>query len=108
MSDFVTVARTDEINPGERMVVEIGRQWILIFNVDGSYYAIADLCTHDDGPLAEGTLYGCEIECPRHNARFDIRTGKVLAPPALVDVPVYDVRIENDEIQIARKSRKKQ
>ena len=98
---FVTVATTDEIQPGERMVVEIGRRWIAIFNVDGQYYAIEDRCTHDDGPLAEGELYGCEIECPRHGARFDIRTGKVTAPPALVDVPSYSVRIMNNEIQIA-------
>jgi 3-phenylpropionate/trans-cinnamate dioxygenase ferredoxin subunit len=105
VSDFVSVAKTDELRPGERMIVEIGRKWIVIFNIDGEYHAIADVCTHDDGPLAEGELVGCEIECPRHGAKFDVRTGKVLAPPALVDVPAYDVRVENDEILIARKSR---
>ncbi|HEX2622531.1 MAG TPA: non-heme iron oxygenase ferredoxin subunit [Phototrophicaceae bacterium] len=101
----MSVAKTDELRPGERMIVEIGRKWIVIFNIDGEYHAIADVCTHDDGPLAEGELVGCEIECPRHGAKFDVRTGKVLAPPALVDVPAYDVRVENDEILIARKSR---
>lgn len=103
MADFVTVARTDEILAGERLIVEIGRKWIAIFNIEGEYYAIADVCPHDDGPLAEGELIGCEIACPRHGARFDVRTGKVLSPPALVDVPAYAVRVEGDEIQVARK-----
>jgi len=100
-AEFVTVATTDEVKPGERMVVEIGRHWIALFNVDGSYYAIEDVCTHDDGPLAEGKLEDCVIECPRHGAKFDIRTGKVLAAPALVDVPTYQVRVVGDAIQIA-------
>ncbi|NWG16572.1 MAG: non-heme iron oxygenase ferredoxin subunit [Chloroflexi bacterium] len=98
---FTPVATTDEIQPGERLVVELGRRWVAIFNVDGHYYAIEDVCTHDDGPLADGELYGCDIECPRHGARFDIRTGKVTAPPALVDVPTYEVRVVGDEIQVA-------
>ncbi|MBI5669734.1 MAG: non-heme iron oxygenase ferredoxin subunit [Chloroflexi bacterium] len=101
--EFITVATADEIQPGERLVAEIGRRWVAIFNVDGQYYAIEDRCTHDDGPLAEGELYGCEIECPRHGARFDIRTGKVTAPPALVDVPTYAVRVVGNEIQVARR-----
>ncbi|MCA9915429.1 MAG: Rieske 2Fe-2S domain-containing protein, partial [Anaerolineae bacterium] len=54
MAEFTTVATIDEIPPGERMVVELGRHWVAIFNVDGTYYAIEDVCTHDDGPLAEG------------------------------------------------------
>jgi len=99
-AEFVTVATTSEIPPGERLVVEIGRRWIAIFNVDGEYYAIEDRCTHDDGPLAEGELHGCIIECPRHGATFDIRTGKVLTAPALVDVPAFAVRITDGEIQV--------
>jgi 3-phenylpropionate/trans-cinnamate dioxygenase ferredoxin subunit len=100
-NEFITVASTDEISPGERLVVEYGRRWVVIFNVDGSYYAVEDICTHDDGPLAEGKLDGCVIECPRHGATFDIRTGKVLSAPALVDVPTYTVRIVDNQIQIA-------
>jgi 3-phenylpropionate/trans-cinnamate dioxygenase ferredoxin component len=104
MGEFVTVATTDEIAPGERLVVEIGRHWVAIFNIDGTYYAIRDVCTHDDGPLAEGELIGCEIECPRHGARFDLATGKVTAPPALVPVPTYPVRVEGNEIQVEVRS----
>ena len=101
MPEFITVATPDEIKPGERLVVEIGRQWVAIFNVDGTYYAIEDICPHDDGPLADGELNGCVIECPRHGATFDVTTGKVLSPPALVDVPTYEVRVQGDEIQVA-------
>lgn len=97
---FVTVAKTSEIPPGERDVFEIQGLYIAVFNVGGTYYAIEDVCTHDDGPLAEGDLHGFEIECPRHGARFDIRTGKVLSLPAVVDVPWYPVHIEGDDIQV--------
>lgn len=105
MAEFVTVATLDEIPPGERIVVELGRTWVAVFNVDGSFYAIEDRCTHDDGPLAEGELDGTVIECPRHGACFDITTGKVLTPPAFVDVPVFDVRVQDDQIKIARRGR---
>lgn len=101
MTEFITVAKTNEIQPGQREVFGIGRKWIAVFNVDGTYYAIEDVCTHDDGPLAEGELSGCVIACPRHGATFDIRDGRVLTAPALVDVPVYEVRVEGDEIQLA-------
>lgn len=97
---FVTVAKTSEIWPGERAVFDVEDHYIAVFNVDGTYYAIEDVCTHDDGPLAEGELYGFEIECPRHGARFDIRTGAVLRMPAVIPVPRYEVRVEGDEIQI--------
>lgn len=106
MADFVTITTTDQLKPGERIIVEIGSQWIAVFNIDGTYYAVEDRCTHDDGPLAEGELYGCEIECPRHGARFDVRTGKVTAPPALVDVPSYEVRVEGNEVQLARQAKR--
>lgn len=101
MTDFVTVATIDEIPPGDRIVVEIGRKWVAIFNVDNTYYAIEDRCTHDDGPLAEGILDGVVIECPRHGACFDITNGKVLSAPALVNVPSYQVRVKGNDIQVA-------
>jgi 3-phenylpropionate/trans-cinnamate dioxygenase ferredoxin subunit len=101
MAEFITVATIDEIPPGERLVVELGRHWVAVFNVDGTLYAIEDVCTHDDGPLADGELTGCMIECPRHGARFDITTGKVLSAPAFVDVPTYAVRVNGENVQIA-------
>jgi 3-phenylpropionate/trans-cinnamate dioxygenase ferredoxin subunit len=100
VSRFVTVANTAEIGPGEREIFDVEGYYIAIFNVDGTYYAIEDVCTHDDGPLVEGDLDGFEIECPRHGARFDVRTGKALSMPAVIDVKRFNVRVEGDEIQL--------
>lgn len=100
MTRYITVAKTAEIGPGDREIFDIEGYYIAVFNVGGTYYAIEDRCTHDDGPLAEGDLDGFAIVCPRHGARFDIRTGKVLSMPAVVDVPWFPTRVEGDEIQI--------
>ena len=100
MPRFVTFAKTSEIGPGERDILEIEGWWIAVFNVGGQYYAIEDVCTHDDGPIGEGELYGYEIECPRHGARFDIRTGAVTRMPAVVPVKWFPTRVEGDEIQV--------
>jgi 3-phenylpropionate/trans-cinnamate dioxygenase ferredoxin component len=101
MTEFITVAKTDDLKPGERLIVEIGRHWIVIFNVEGEYYAVEDCCTHEEYPLSEGELDGYSLECAKHGAQFDIRDGKVLAPPAFVNVKTYPVRVDNDDIQIA-------
>jgi 3-phenylpropionate/trans-cinnamate dioxygenase ferredoxin component len=98
---YVSVARVGEIPPGGVKVVRLDDQEIAIFNLAGDYYAMDDVCTHDGGPLAEGTIEGPVIECPRHGARFDIRSGAVLAMPATAPVTTYRVRIEGDEIQVA-------
>lgn len=100
MPEFVTVATTDELPTGDRIVVEVGGHYVAVFNVDNNIYAIEDVCTHDDGPLAEGELRGTTIECPRHGACFDIRTGAVLSMPAIKPVPRYETRVQNDEIQV--------
>ena len=97
-STFVAVAHIDEVPPGEARVVETDYERVLLCNVDGVIYAIADVCTHDDGPLGDGTLENCAIECPRHGARFDVRTGEVVAPPAVVPVRSYAVRVREDGI----------
>jgi 3-phenylpropionate/trans-cinnamate dioxygenase ferredoxin subunit len=98
--EYFTVAEVDEVGDGDRLFIEIDGAVIALFNMGGEYYAIADLCSHDDGPVAEGDLEGHEIVCPRHGARFDIRTGEVLSLPAAVDIPAYPVRVEAGEIQI--------
>ncbi len=98
---YVTVATTDELQPGNRTVVEVNGHYIAVFNVDQHYYAIEDVCTHDDGPLAEGELYGTVIECPRHGATFDITTGAVLSFPAIRPVTRYETRVEGSDVQIA-------
>ena len=98
--EYVAVASVDEIQDGERLIVDIGYETVALFKVAGKYYAIADVCSHDDGPVAEGEVEGEEIECPRHGAHFDLRTGKALSLPAVADIPAYPVRIEGDEILV--------
>lgn len=99
--EWITVATTDELLNGTRKILEIDGQPVAVFNINNEYYAIADVCSHDDGPVAEGELIDYEIECPRHGAHFDVRNGKVLSFPAIVDIPAYQVRVEDQEIQIA-------
>lgn len=101
MPTFITVATTDEIKPGDRMVIEVDMHRIAVFNVDNRYYAIEDMCTHDEGPLAEGELRGTVIECPRHGATFDITNGKALTMPATQPAPRYETRVVDGEVQIA-------
>jgi 3-phenylpropionate/trans-cinnamate dioxygenase ferredoxin component len=98
---YVTVAKVGEIPPGGVKVLRIGDQEIAVFNLSGAYHAMDDICTHDGGPLAEGAIEGHGIECPRHGARFDIRTGAVLGMPATLPVTTYPVRVEGDQIQVA-------
>jgi 3-phenylpropionate/trans-cinnamate dioxygenase ferredoxin subunit len=96
-AEYLSIGSADLAN-GERRIVEIDGNAIAVFNIAGSYYAIADVCSHDDGPVAEGDLHEYEIECPRHGAHFDVRSGKVLSFPAIVDIPAYPVKIEEGEI----------
>jgi 3-phenylpropionate/trans-cinnamate dioxygenase ferredoxin subunit len=98
---FVTVAKVGEIPEGGVKIVRVEDELLAIFHVEGAYYALNDVCTHDGGPLAEGPLEGHVIECPRHGARFDIRTGAVLCMPATAPVPTHETRLVGDEIQVA-------
>jgi 3-phenylpropionate/trans-cinnamate dioxygenase ferredoxin subunit len=103
--EFVLVAQTSEIAPGQVKVVAVEGQAICLANASGRFYAFADVCTHDDGPLAEGELDDCAITCPRHGARFDISTGAVLSFPAVVPIPVYDLKVEGTAILVSRTPR---
>lgn len=100
MPDFITVANKADFESGDRIVVEVRGHYVAVFMVGGNFYAIEDVCTHDDGPLAEGELYGLEIECPRHGARFEITTGKAMSMPATQPVPRYEVRVVGDDVQV--------
>lgn len=97
---YVAVGREDEVPEGEVRVFEYEDERIAVARVDGRLFAIADVCTHDDGPLGEGSLDGCEITCPRHGARFDVRTGAVTRMPAAVPVRSYPVRSEDGRILV--------
>ncbi|MCS7261494.1 MAG: non-heme iron oxygenase ferredoxin subunit [Anaerolineae bacterium] len=101
MRRFVKLARTSDLAPGQKMRVEYEGIPVGLFNIEGTYYAIEDICTHDGGPLVDGELQGNVIACPRHGARFDVRTGRVCSLPAYRPVPTYQVRIENGYVLIA-------
>jgi 3-phenylpropionate/trans-cinnamate dioxygenase ferredoxin subunit len=101
MSDFIKVAETSDIPAGRVKVVVVGDKRVALCNVDGQFFAIDDLCTHDGGSLDQGELDGDVIECPRHGARFDVRTGKVLALPAVKALNTYPVEVEGNEIRVA-------
>lgn len=98
--EFVKIAQTEELSSGERIFVEIDDLSIVVFNIAGTYFAIANVCSHDDGPIGEGDLEQYTVICPRHGARFDIRTGKVLSLPAFVDIPAYPVRVVDGQIEV--------
>ena len=97
---FKKVANKLDVESGGVLLVEVNNREISLFNIDGDIYAIDEICSHADGPLSEGYLEGYEIECPFHGARFNIKTGEVTAPPAVVSVDVFDVRIVGDDIEI--------
>lgn len=100
MSDWFAVARTDEIAPGAFKVVEVDGAMVAVFNVGGEYYAIDDACTHDGGSLSGGEVQGEEVVCPRHGARFNIRTGAVTAPPAYEGVHAFPVRVQDGQVMV--------
>jgi 3-phenylpropionate/trans-cinnamate dioxygenase ferredoxin subunit len=100
MAEWVTAGQEGEIEPGHVKVVEAGERRLAVCNVDGQYYCIDDVCTHDGGSLDQGELFGDQIECPRHGARFDVKSGKALTLPAVIPVETHEVRVENGEIQV--------
>jgi 3-phenylpropionate/trans-cinnamate dioxygenase ferredoxin subunit len=97
---FITVARTGEIPQGSRRIVRVGDVPVAVFHLEDGFFAIEDVCTHDGGPVAEGELCDGVIECPRHGAQFDVRTGAVRRFPAMGPITSYAVRVEGDEIQL--------
>lgn len=91
-------AKLSDVAPGQTLAVRIGRTEVMLCNVDGTIYAIEDVCTHDGGQLDQGELEGHCIVCPRHGAKFDVQTGAALTLPAVLPVASYGVRVEGDDI----------
>lgn len=98
--EFVVVAAQDELPPGERLFVTIDSAQIIVLNLAGVLYAIGDVCSHDGNLLDDAPVEGMEVVCPRHGARFDIRNGKAVSLPAVVDIPAYPVRIRDGQIEV--------
>ncbi|MEW6038843.1 MAG: non-heme iron oxygenase ferredoxin subunit [Pseudomonadota bacterium] len=100
MNDWIDVAPADCVPEGGHVVSDLDGIPVAVFNLDGEFYAIEDACTHDGAEIASGLLEGGEIVCPRHGARFCLKTGKVLSPPAYEDLTCFPVRVEDGMIQI--------
>jgi glycine betaine catabolism B len=105
--DFVKVADTKDIQPSQMKEVEVNGQNICVVNVERRYYAIGSICTHEGGPLADGTLEGYEVECPWHNSKFDVRTGEVISPPASEPEPAYEVKVDGNSILVKTQGKSK-
>jgi len=98
MSNWIRVCAQAELLPGEYKLAYDGDVPIAVFNIDGELYAIEDVCTHDGGELTGGEVRGYEVECPRHGARFDVRTGAALSAPAYEPTAKFPVKIENGSV----------
>ena len=100
MSDWIDVGAVADLPPGARRVVDADGVQILVVNLDGEYFALEDVCTHDGTPIAEGDVHGAEIVCPRHGARFCLRTGEALCAPAYEPIRTFPVRIVAGVVQV--------
>ena len=100
MSDWVDVARVEAISTGKPVHVDIDGAGIAVFRLDDAFYAIEDVCTHDGGQLTGGCVENDQIICPRHGARFSIRTGEALSAPAYEPTAKFPVRVENGMVQV--------
>lgn len=100
MTEFVRVAQTTEIPDPGSLLVEVGERLVALIHAAGHFYALDDVCTHDGGPLSDGPIDAAHgtIACPRHGAKFDIRTGAALTMPATKPTKVHELKIEGDEI----------
>ena len=100
MSNFVRVAKTSDLSDPGRTLLEVDDRIVALFKVTGEYFCIDDVCTHDGGPLSDGKLENHAIACPRHGAKFDIRTGKALTMPATEDTVAHQVKVENGQVYV--------
>ena len=100
MGEFVSVAKASETAPGTITVHEVDGVRIALCNVNGRFYAIDDVCTHDGGPLDQGELQGQPVECPRHGAKFDVTDGRAVVLPAVMPVKTYAVQVDGDDVKV--------
>ncbi len=100
MAGFVKVATTSELAPGQAKEVEVNGKTIALFNLEGSYHAIDNTCTHRGGPLSEGDVEGQVVTCPWHGAKFNIISGEVLGPPARAEVASYRIRVTGSDVEV--------
>jgi len=102
LEEFVKVAETTEVPPGNMKKVTVDGKEILVANVEGTYYAIGNKCTHRGGDLSKGSLSGKLVKCPRHGAKFNVTTGQVVAGPATKSEPTLEVKVEGKNILLKK------
>jgi 3-phenylpropionate/trans-cinnamate dioxygenase ferredoxin subunit len=100
MTQWTAIARVEDLPPGSYLQMEVDGVIMAIFNVDGRYYAIEDICSHEAETLSGGKLDGLEITCPRHEARFSLLTGEALSPPAYEPIATFPVHLENGIVYV--------
>ena len=98
--EYVEIAPASDLPNGERLFVEVAGKAIVIFNIAGQFFAVGDVCTHDESPVGDGDVEGFNVVCPRHGGEFDVRDGKAMQLPAVVDIPVYPVKTIDGMIQV--------
>jgi 3-phenylpropionate/trans-cinnamate dioxygenase ferredoxin subunit len=101
MSAWIRVAPATDIKPGDYASAEVGDAFVVVYNIDGEFFAIDDVCTHDGGGLAGGAVEDHQVICPRHGARFCLRTGKALTPPAYEPVQSHATRVVDGYVEVA-------
>ena|ERR1700760_4182827 len=97
---WIDAGLTDQLPEGEPRSLSVGRRMIAVIRSGAEYYAIEDVCTHDGAPLTGGEIEGAEIICPRHGARFCLRTGEALTPPAYEPARVFETKVENGHLWV--------
>ncbi len=101
MEDFIKVAEVGDINEGGAKQIDLNGTKIALFNVDNGYYAIGDTCSHEKASLSHGEIDGNVVSCPRHGARFNIKTGAVMSLPAMFPVKTHKVKVEGNDIKVS-------
>ncbi|MGI9517931.1 MAG: non-heme iron oxygenase ferredoxin subunit [Pirellulaceae bacterium] len=100
MSEYQLACKQGDVAPGAMLLVELEDRLAIVFNIEGQFYCIDDVCTHDGGPLSDGELAGCTIACPRHGAKFDVTTGQALTMPATEDTVCHDVKLDGESVYV--------
>ncbi|MEE9555067.1 MAG: non-heme iron oxygenase ferredoxin subunit [candidate division Zixibacteria bacterium] len=98
---FMNVCGDTELDEGAVKTVSIDDKLILLARYNGAVYAVDDICTHDGGELGDGDLVDCQIQCPRHGARFDLKTGAATRMPAIIGIETYEVKVKDGRIFVA-------
>ncbi len=104
MSEFERVAAAKDIPPGGRLSILVDDLPSLLIRVGDEFFVVEDVCSHDGQPLTNGPVDGCSIVCPRHGARFDLRTGKPLCMPAIEPIKTFEVQVRDGEVYVRTES----